>query len=241
VIVSFYSHYQSNQKGTHTMNTRTASFAAYFSGVFAILSGVFAILFFWLEAPYLSSSAGQQTHIWGPLSDICPIVQMLALLIVVQALYRLDRSGAALNRLTYLIGIVGTLGVSILQLLLVIGVISFEQEIGPMLSATAIVGVWLVLASHLGRRQAQLPARLVWLGIGVGAALALELPLFAVMGGAVDWQNIMSNPLLMVGAALVFVMSYVGFPIWAFWLGHTLVNHQPEFSGQPGTAITQAR
>jgi hypothetical protein len=223
------------------MNTRTASFAAYLSGFFAILSGVFAILFFWLEAPDMANSAAQQPHIWGPLSDICPIVQMLALLVVVQALYRLDQSGAALNRLTYLIGIVGTLGVSILQLLLVVGVISFEQEIGPMLIATAIVGVWLILINYLGRRQAQLPVRLGWLGIGVGVALALELPLFAVMGGAVDWQNIMSIPLLMVGAMLVFVMSYVGFPIWAFWLGRTLTADQREPAQRAATAKTLAR
>jgi hypothetical protein len=224
------------------MNTRTASFAAYFSGVFAILSGVFAILFFWLEAPYLSSSAGQQTHIWGPLSDICPIVQMLALLIVVQALYRLDRSGAALlKRVTYLIGIVGTLGVSILQLLLVIGVISFEQEIGPMLIATAFVGVWLVLVSYLGRWQAQRSARLAWLGIGVGVALALELPLFAVMGSTVDWQIIASNPLLIVGSVLVFVLAYVGFPIWAFWLGRTFAADQRAPARRSATVRTLAR
>jgi hypothetical protein len=223
------------------MNTRTAAYAAYLSGLFAILSGVFAILFFWLEAPYLSSGAGQQTHIWGPLSDICPIVQMLALLVVAQAFYRLDRSGAALNRITFLIGIVGTLGVSSLQLLLVVKVISFEQEIGPMLIATAVVGVWLILVSYQGQRHAQLPARLVWLGTGVGIALALELPLFAVMGGAVDWQNIMSNPLLIVGSVLVFVLAYVGFPIWAFWLGRTFAADQRAPARRSATVRTLAR
>ncbi len=224
------------------MNTRTAAYAAYLSGIFAILSGVCAILFFWLEAPYLSSGAVQQTHIWGPLSDICPIVQMLALLVVVRALYRLDRSGAALlDRITYLIGLAGTLGVSILQLLLVIGVISFEQEVGPMLIATAAVGVWLILINFLGRRQARLSARLAGLGIGVGIALLLQPLLLSALGGALDWQNSLSNPLLMVGAALVFVMSYVGFPIWAFWLGRTFAADQRESTRRSATAGTLAR
>ncbi len=220
------------------MNTRTAAYAAYLSGIFAILSGVCAILFFWLEAPYLSSGAGQQTHIWGPLSDICPIVQMLTLLIVVQALYRLNRSDAALlDRVTYLFGLVGTFGVALLQLLLVIGLIPFEQEVGPMLIATAAVGVWLILINYLGRRQ----ARLAGLGIGVGIALLLQPLLLSALGGAMDWQNSLSSPLLMVGAALVFVMSYVGFPIWAFWLGRTFAADQRESTRRSATAGTLAR
>ena len=224
------------------MDTRTPTYAAYLSGVFAILSAVFAILFFWLEAPGIANGAGQQPLIWGPLSDICPIVQMLALLVVVQALYRLDRSGAALlERMTYLIGIVGTLGVSILQLLLVVGVISFEQEIGPMLIATAVVGVWLILVHYLGRRQAQLSARLAGLGIGVGIALMFQPLLLSVMGGAANWQDSLSNPLLLVGGTLVVVLSYVGFPIWAFWLGRTFTAEQREPARRAATAKTLAR
>jgi hypothetical protein len=224
------------------MNTRTASYAAYLSGFFAILSAVFGVLFFWLEAPGIANGAVQHPLVWGPLSDICPIVQMLAVLIVAQALYQLNRSSRVrLNRLACLIGIAGTLGVSILQLLLVVGVISFEQEIGPMLIATAAVGVWLILVSYLGRRQAQLPARLAGLGIGVGVALALELPLFAVMGGTVDWQIIMSNPLLIVGSVLVLVLAYVGFPVWAFWVGRTFAADQRGPARRSATARTLAR
>lgn len=224
------------------MNTRTAAYAAYLSGIFAILSGVFASLFFWLEAPYLSSGASQQPLLWGPLSDICPVVQMLALLIVIQALYRLDRSDTALlDRVTYLIGLVGTFGVSILQLLLVIGVVPFEQEVGPMLIATAAVGAWLILINYLGRRRAHWSARLTALGIGVGIALLLQPLLLSALGGALDWQNSLSNPLLMVGAALVFVMSYVGFLIWLFRLGRTFAADQREIKRQPDAAIARAR
>ena len=224
------------------MNTRTAAYVAYLSGIFAILSGVFAILFFWLEAPYLSNGAGQQTHIWGPLSDICPIVQMLALLMVVQALYRLDRSDTTLlDRITYLFGLAGTLGVSILQLLLIIGVIPFEQEVGPMLIATAAVGAWLILVNAQRRRQPRLSAQQAGLGVAVGLALMLQPLLLSALGGATNWQNSFSNPLSMVGAALVFVMSYVGFPIWAFWQGRTLIAHQPELSRRPEAAIARAQ
>ena len=188
----------------------------------------------------MANNAIQQPHVWGPLSDICPIGQMLALLVVARALYQLTRSGAdRLSRLTYLIGLTGMLGVSVLQLLLVMGVMSFEQEVGPVLIATAVVGVWLILVNYPGRRQAPLPARLAWLGMGVGLALMLQPLIFAVIGAEMDWQNIMSNPLLIAGSALVLVLSYVGFPIWLFWLGRTFTATQREPSQH--AAITRPR
>ena len=224
------------------MNTRLASYAAYLSGILAILSAVFLSLFFGLEAPNMANAAIQQPHVWGPLSDICPIGQMLALLVVAQALYQINRAGAVrLSRLTYLIGLAGMLGVSSLQLLLVMGVMSFEPEVGPVLFATAVVGVWLILVNYPGRRQSPLPARLAWLGMGVGLALMLQPLIFAVIGAEMNWQNIMSNPLLIVGSALVLVLSYVGFPIWLFWLGRTFTATQREPSQHAAIAKPLAR
>lgn len=221
------------------MNTRLASYAAYLSGILAILSAVFLSLFFWLEAPNMANAAIQQPHVWGPLSDICPIGQMLALVIVAQALYQLNRAGAVrLSRLTYLIGLAGMLGVSSLQLLLIMGVMSFEQEVGPVLISTAVVGLWLILVNYLGKRPSQ---RLAWLGMGVGLALMLQPLIFAVIGAEMDWQNIMSNPLLIVGSTLVLVLSYVGFPIWLFWLGRTFTTDQREPNHQAAIARPLAR
>jgi hypothetical protein len=242
MIVSFYVTGQVIGKETHSeMNTRSAAYAAYLSGFLAILSALFLILFFWLEAPSMANAAAQQPHGWGPLSDICPIGQMLALLVVAHALYRIERSGApSLSLVTYLIGMVGMLGVSILQLLLIMGLMPFEQEVGPVLIATAVVGVWLILVNYLGRRQAQLPARLAWLGMGVGLALILQPWFFSVIGGGMNWRNMMSNPLLLVGSALIFVMSYAGLPSWLFWLGRTLINRSHEYSGRAGIAIAHA-
>jgi ABC-type thiamin/hydroxymethylpyrimidine transport system permease subunit len=122
-----------------------------------------------------------------------------------------------------------------------VGVISFEQEIGPMVIATATVGMWLIAVSYLGQRQSQLPAQLAGLGTGVGVALALELLLFAVMSGTVDWQIIMSNPLLIIGSMLVLVLAYVGFPIRAFWIGRTLAADRREPAQRSAATRTLAR
>ena len=116
------------------------------------------------------------------------------------------------------------LGVALLQVLLRINVIPFEQEVGLVLFATAAVGVWLILVDLLGWRQGSLPSRLAWLGIAVGAAFVLEPVMLSAAGGAVAWRVFMSNYLLLTGSAIVFLVSYVGFPIWAFWLGRVFLT-----------------
>jgi len=111
------------------------------------------------------------------------------------------------------------LGVVLLQLLLVIKVIVFEQEVGLVLIATAAVGAWLILVNLLGRRQGSLPSRLTWLGMAVGAAIRLESVMLSAAGGAVAWRVFMSNYLLLAGSAVVFLGPYVSFPVWGVWLG----------------------
>jgi hypothetical protein len=86
------------------------------------------------------------------------------------------------------IGVIGMLGVALLQLLLIFKVISFEQEVGLVLIATAAVGVWLIIVNFLGRRQGSLPSRLAWLGIAVGVAFVLEPVMLSAAGGAVAWR-----------------------------------------------------
>lgn len=198
---------------------RAAGWAAILSGIVAIIGLVSLVLFFWLEA-----DSGQE-HLWGPVSDICPIVQMVLLLVVARAVYRMQRPGAPGFSLTAtVIGMAGMLGVVLLQLLLVIRVIRFEQEVGLVVFATGIVGVWLILVNYSGRRQGGLPSRLAWLGMAVGVAFVLEPVMLAAVGGGADWRAFMSNYLLLVGSAVIFLVSYVGFPIWAMWLGRTFLT-----------------
>jgi len=207
------------------MNTRLAKYAgwaAYFCASAAIIGLVSLVLFFGLET---AENSTQAPHFWGPVSDIAPIFQMVSLLVVARALYLMQRSTASgLSIISGAIGVLGMLGVALLQVLLRFNVIPFEQEVGLVLLATAAVGVWLILVNLLGRRQGSLPSRLAWLGIAVGAAFVLEPVMLSAAGGAVNWRVFMSNYLLLTGSAIVFLVSYVGFPIWAFWLGRVFLT-----------------
>lgn len=200
-----------------TRYTRSAGWAAYFSGFAAILGLVSLILFFSLES---SPNTAQNPHFWGPISDIAPILQMGSLLVILPAFYQMQRSRAlGLSLVGSIIGIIGMLGVVLLQLLLIAKVISFEQEVLPVLVATAAVGLWLISVNFSGWRQRNLPSRLAWLGIAVGAAFIFEPVMLSAAGGAVAWRVFMSNYLLLAASAVVFLVSYIGFPVWAFWLG----------------------
>jgi hypothetical protein len=232
------------KQGVETMITRVANYvgwAAYLSGFAGILALVTLLLFFGLEA---TPSAAPGPHIWGPLSDICPIIQMLLLLVVARALYLTQRlSAPGLSLFAGVLGMVGMLGVALLQLLLRLGVIPFEQEVVAVAVATGIVGVWLIVVNHLGRIQRLVSSRLAWLGIVVGAAFFFQPILLAALGGGSFWQNIMSNYLLVAASALVFLVSYLVFPVWAIGLGRVLSGVgrqsglQPNAQGIVGTRV----
>jgi hypothetical protein len=207
------------------MNTRLIRYpgwAAFFSGFASIVALVSLILFFSLET---SASSAQTPHLWGPISDIAPIFQMLFLLIVAVTFYFSQRALAPLASLiSCLIGAVGMVGVVLLQILLRLNILPFEQEVTPVLFATALVGVWLVMINILGLRQGSLSSRLAWLGIAVGVAFVLEPVMLSAAGGAVAWRVFMSNYLLLTASAVVFIVSYVGFPVWAFGLGRVFLR-----------------
>ncbi len=209
------------------MNNRVGQYAvwaAYLTGIAAVLTMVTFLLFFGLEAV---PNSPQGSHIWGPLSDIFPIVLMLLLMVVARALYLIERRTApALSLLAISIGMVGMFAVVLLQFLLIVKVIAFEQEVGPLGVAIGIVGVWLILVNYLGKSQRFLSAPLAWLGIEAGVAFILEPVMLSALGGGGDWQNAISNYFLVGASALIFLVVYVGFPIWAIWLGHVFAARQ---------------
>lgn len=199
--------------------TRYRSGAAYIVGIASIISFVSLILFFGLEAPQASANP-QGFYFWGLVSDLAAPATMLPLLVVILALHQVERIHApVLSRVAAIIGVIGALGVTALQVLLVIKVLTFEQEVGPVVLAMAIAGAWLVLANILAFVQHVLPMRLAWLGIASGAAQVSYPVLFQMLGGANFYASIGSDFTVIAITSVIFLMSYIGFPVWAIWLG----------------------
>ena len=56
-----------------------------------------------------------------------------------------------------LIGVTGMAAIASLQLLLIMGVMTFAQQFGPVTIAFLVVGVWLLVTGYLGQSSGRLP------------------------------------------------------------------------------------
>src|SRR5262249_17385888 len=83
-----------------------------------------------------------------------------------------------LSTLALLMGILGIFAVVVLQLFLVVGILSFEQEVGPVLIALLVFGVWLVITGYrLGRSTGKLPHSLL---VSILALMYFGYPIWAI-------------------------------------------------------------
>ena len=131
--------------------SRVVGWLAYAGGVVSVFGVVFFVGMLAVKGPF------------GRLNDICVMIQYLLALPIPLALLRLLQTRApVLSKLAMLIGIVGMMAVVVLQFLLVAGVLSFSEQVGPVTFAMVImVGAWLVITGYLGRSIGKLPHSLL--------------------------------------------------------------------------------
>jgi hypothetical protein len=101
---------------------------------------------------------------------------------------------------------------AVLQILLVMKQVTFEQTVAAVLSMTGIIGLSLVFNGLLARAGETMPAGLVWLTPAFGLGF--------VLGGIGFWTGGPQHPLAMAG---FLVTALIG-PVWAIWLGRLLLN-----------------
>jgi hypothetical protein len=141
-----------------------AGWCAYASGIVSIFGIVFLVAFFTLGG------------LFGPLNDIAVIVQYVLMLPIAFVLQQLLRPyGQGLSLFGMLIGIVGMLGVIILQFLLVIDALPFSQQIIMVVPAFLVVLAWFVMNAHLGRSSNLVPNSML---LTVLAGLYIGYPLW---------------------------------------------------------------
>ena len=125
---------------------RVAGWCAYLSGIVAIFGIVFLVAFFTVGGGF------------GKLNDIAAIVQLALMLPIAVTLQQLLRPhGPALSMVAMLLGIAGMLAVIALQILLVVGVLTFKQQIGMVGVGYLLILGWFVINAYLGRSTEWLP------------------------------------------------------------------------------------
>ena len=126
---------------------RVAVWCAYASGVVSIFGIVFLLGFFTTFIGPL-----------GTLNDIAVVVQYVLMIPIAVALHQMLRlSRPNLSLTAVLLGVAGMIAVIVLQTLLVVDVLSFEQQIGMVIAGFLVVLAWFVMLHYLGRSTDKLP------------------------------------------------------------------------------------
>jgi hypothetical protein len=160
---------------------RLAGRLTFASGVLAALGVAFLVAM----AAAFTVDARPAAMVFGWTNDVLVMVSYLLTAPAVLALVPLLRPRfPILYPVLAVIALLSIVGMVFLQLLLVIGVLTFDQQIGPTSIVYIGLAVWFVLAGYLGRVAGVLPDGVRW----------------GILGA-----------------------TYVGYPIWAFWMSRNLI------------------
>ena len=181
-----------------------AAWCAQFSAIAAILGLVTLIVFFAWGQP------------WGTINDLASAALALSAMPVVLSLHLLLRRDPTVLSVTALVGSEAALLTAVaFQLLLVLGLLSFEQTAVVVPAAFGVFGAGLVVHSWLGRADRRWPRKVSLMGIAAGAGYVLVIVGF-LLGGQ-------QHPVTAVGGLL----AVVCYPIWAIWFARVLRSAEP--------------
>lgn len=205
--------------------TRNTGWAAYLSGITALLSFATILVFFIFDGPQTmqSDSFSQQTLASGS-STLFQGLSVLFMIPIALALYRMvETHSANLSRIAMIVGIVGMSVLFLFSLLVILNVMPEAQAGVPISYAFGAIGVWLIAANYFARGRA-LPSPLAWLGIVIGAAFLVWTLMYWISGAAnvASPAALQSNPAFLIGVVALSLSNYILYPIWAIWLGRVL-------------------
>lgn len=150
--------------------SQTAAWCAFTSGVVSAVGIVFLVAFY---ATFNGSL--------GTLNDIAVATQYALMLPIAFVLHQMLRiRGHTASLATLFLGFTGMLAVIILQVLLVIGAIPFEQQISMVIIGFLVVLAWFVMIWRLGSSAVGLPGGML---LHVLAGLYFGYPLWAFLLG----------------------------------------------------------
>jgi hypothetical protein len=180
---------------------RVAGWSALINAFVGITGFVALMLFFTLGG------------LWGSINDSLSVIWALSLIPLAWLFVQANRLvNPRLGTLATLVGIGATLFFAVLQGLLVVGVVRFEQTLGAVLTLTGVIGLWLLISGLLARAGQTLPLGLVWAMLAFGVGL-----LFSAVG---FWLGGEEYPLTAIGFLVGVVTGFV----WAAWLARLLLS-----------------
>jgi len=149
--------------------------------VSAIIAAI-GVLFFIIMYALFATPRQDLALTFGMINDICVAIQYLLTIPIALALYRiLVVYNPVLVRIATAVGLVGLVSTVGLQLLLIFGVLTFEQQfLWIALSMIVGVGTWLVITGIVARSTGRLPNSVM---MSVLAVFYFGYPLWAIWLG----------------------------------------------------------
>lgn len=206
------------QSRSHTESARACALV---SGVAGLVAGLLLIGFFTLADPY-DATAGGPTWLGGA-NDVVGIVQFGAFAPVIWALRRWLPATRWMRAVT-VVAVVAAIAFAVLGVLLVANVLTFEQQIGPVIVTIIVTYAWLLTANLAAHRFRTLPRAVtlsgVMLAVGflvgmvlVGASLVIPSPVGQIIGWA--------------GYAIGF-LGWLGLPVYSLLLAARVFTDREE-------------
>jgi len=179
---------------------RFAGYSAYFNATVFVLSLIALMIFF--------SIGG----IWGRINDSLSVIWMVSYIPLAVALYLITRPiNAPVSLVSPIIGVAAMLAFTVMQTMLVMGQVRFEQTFSAVLASTAVIGLFVLTQGLLARSGSLFPPGLVWVMVIYGLASAIGAVGFQIGGE--------SHPLAMIGLLLTAIAGLV----WVIWFGRLLL------------------
>jgi hypothetical protein len=181
------------------------------SGVAGLVANLLLVAFF-----LVTFNLGRQDLEWlGTVNDALIIVSFLALVPVALGLQARLAPRAAV-RVSTMAAVVAMAIVAVLQLLLILGVLTFDVQV--ILVAVAFLPVygWVLTVSSVGHRSRALPRAVTRFGLVLGVGFLLGELIFAA-SLPVGWGTTFGLTLVVVGAVLA-SSSWLALPVWPLLL-----------------------
>lgn len=207
---------------------RSAGWMAIASAIVGIIALVFLAVFFGIE---FQPSAPPRFYLFGGLNDLAIAVQMALSVPVARVLHTITRAHAPRASAAALwVGILGLLGIIVLQVLIALQVLTFAVQFLLVLPFWGLVGVWLIATNYLALQNANMARWSAWLGILSGFGAVIAFVDFVLFNGftPIEFEVIFKNPVVAIGLSVGFLLELVGVPIWAIGLGRTWLTMSPE-------------
>jgi hypothetical protein len=194
-----------------TVSSATTGWIAVAAGIACVLAVILIVLFFTLGEPF------------GTLNDLTNGLAGILCGLLAWVLYtHFPSKSPLLSQLSVVLAVIGALIAVAGTVLVVFNITGWVLAGFYTAVGNALIGIWLAAFGYAVQRTVSLPGQLFTFGTIAGLLMAVGI--VAVAGIIARVDSMESLPWYLNLGYLGFFGTYILFPVWAIWLGHSLLK-----------------